>query len=458
MATPTLVDLTKAVLENYLNEMHTAIPARVVEYSHSRQEAVVQPVIKKRYYDAGGAEDGLEDMPPIVAVPVVFPAAASGTLTFPIKKGDLVLLVFSERSIDKFNVSDGKTMIDPEDYRKFSYNDAIAIPGIFPQSPSLASHPEDVVLKFRTQTGKSSISFSPDGTIAIDCSNLLVTTGGFSVQSNQTNIRSENSLVLESQNRMDIVANDRLEIEANELYDFSADRRTSTLYKQTEVLNEGSYVVSVDGKFSLSSEDDLAVSGATKLSIQSGQDMALSAGGKFTTASTGQTAMNATAGLSVNSSGITAIDGSTINIGMGGTSGSEAPLTPEDPQEIPTLPDGFICSNKKLVFKQAKGKIVDNSKFVLLDATNRQGATAFVFVKPITPPIDWLTLNEGGNGKVGDSLTVQADNQYFVHVKINEFANSLQIGKYTCGIYFNKANNPDADFWDFCDVELEIVD
>ena len=44
----------------------------------------------------------------------------------PIKSGDYVMLVFGERSIDKVLLSGSE--VDPDDLRKHSLNDAIAIP------------------------------------------------------------------------------------------------------------------------------------------------------------------------------------------------------------------------------------------------------------------------------------------------------------------------------------------
>jgi hypothetical protein len=48
----------------------------------------------------------------------------------PLTRGDYVLLVFCERSIDAWLSIGG--IVDPDDYRKFDLSDAVAIPGLFP--------------------------------------------------------------------------------------------------------------------------------------------------------------------------------------------------------------------------------------------------------------------------------------------------------------------------------------
>lgn len=179
MSTSLLPTLQK-FFDSRTADMHTAIPGRIVEYDPVRQEAVVQPLIKRRYYDASGNPNGVVDQPAIVAVPVVFPSAAGGIISFPIKKGDSVLIIFSEVSIDSFNFSDGTATVDPDDNRQFSYADAIAIPGLSPFNVALGSHPENVVVRFNVGTAnENSVSLKPNGDVQIDTpSNFVVNAGG----------------------------------------------------------------------------------------------------------------------------------------------------------------------------------------------------------------------------------------------------------------------------------------
>jgi hypothetical protein len=155
-------------ISRYLDEIHTSVPARIVDYDPTKQEASVQPMIKRRYYDASGSSNGVVDQPTIVAVPVVFPSAAGGILSFPIKVGDIVLLIFSEQSLDNFLFSGGDSTIDPQDHRRFHYSDAIAIPGLYPLNRAPGSDPDDVVLRFNVGTAsENSVKLKPNGDIVI---------------------------------------------------------------------------------------------------------------------------------------------------------------------------------------------------------------------------------------------------------------------------------------------------
>lgn len=185
--TVSLLNVLKSYYNSRMAEVHTAIPARILDYDPATQKASVQPLIKRRYYDADRNPDGLVDQPAIVAVPVVFPSAASGSLSFPISKGDIVLLVFSEVSIDSFVFSDGDATVDPQDTRVFDYSDAIAIPGLYPFKKALGSHPTDVVLKFNVDTAnENSIRLKPNGDVQVDTPTNYIVNAGGNIQLNAT--------------------------------------------------------------------------------------------------------------------------------------------------------------------------------------------------------------------------------------------------------------------------------
>ena len=165
-----LVEFTEAVVEHFLWNLHTCIPAKIIEVTdYKKQKATVQPLIKERNRDADGNPRGLQDMALIQGVPIVFPSASTGALTFPIKKGDIVLLVFSERSVDNFVFSDGSSPVDPDDFRKHNYTDAIAIAGLYPFSKALGIHPEDAVLVMNSGTvSECKVSLKPSGDVVVD--------------------------------------------------------------------------------------------------------------------------------------------------------------------------------------------------------------------------------------------------------------------------------------------------
>lgn len=151
MTTP--ADILRQAINSQIENIHTAIPASIVNYDFEEQKATVQPLIRNRFRDGR-----VEDMPEIVAVPVIFPRTANFSLHYPLNRGDYVLLLFMEKSIDQWLETGGQST--PLDSRKFDLSDAVAIPGLYPFSLlSPAEDNENVQVNF----GLSKIKISPTG-------------------------------------------------------------------------------------------------------------------------------------------------------------------------------------------------------------------------------------------------------------------------------------------------------
>jgi hypothetical protein len=116
--------IQQAIWGELAGKFHTAIPGKVSKYDPSGPSVEVQPVVKKVMYN----KETLS-FPTIVSVPVVFPRTNKFHLSFPIEKDDMVLLLFAERSIEEFLQTGIEST--PQNTRKFSITDAIAIPGLF---------------------------------------------------------------------------------------------------------------------------------------------------------------------------------------------------------------------------------------------------------------------------------------------------------------------------------------
>lgn len=133
--TPTIAQSLATVFDSRLAALHVAMPARVESYDASQQRATVQPLTRRAFI----AEDDSrtpEKLPPIEGVPIIFPGAGAYKITFPIAKGDIVMLLFAEGSIDKW-LTTGAVDVDPDDDRRNALSDAVAIPGLLPfKNPS----------------------------------------------------------------------------------------------------------------------------------------------------------------------------------------------------------------------------------------------------------------------------------------------------------------------------------
>lgn len=135
----------KAIIKSWMdkrcNNIHTALPGKIISYDTSTNRAQVQPLGKFK------TEDSRElDYPIIHNVPLCFPTSMGGQagITLPIFPNDMCLIVFQESQMDDF-VSQNE---NSQDLRKHSLNDAVAIPGVYPFAfGGETSHPDSVCIK-----------------------------------------------------------------------------------------------------------------------------------------------------------------------------------------------------------------------------------------------------------------------------------------------------------------------
>lgn len=128
-----LMDVIRTQFQIDMSQIHTAIPCKVVNvYGNNEQQKVdVVPSVDNLMKD-GSAEPGMQ----MLGIPVMFPGSSTTLISFPINVGDTVYCVFAHRSTDNFKIGSGEPTV-ANDYRKFSDQDAVAIPGLFPFSKSL---------------------------------------------------------------------------------------------------------------------------------------------------------------------------------------------------------------------------------------------------------------------------------------------------------------------------------
>lgn len=123
-------ELLQVAFDHYVSDVHTCLPGRIEEYDAKTQKASVKPLIKRLTLLEDGTEL-LEELPIIPDVPVQFPRTASFFFTLPVRKGDLVVLHFAERSLDNWLSGKGEDT-DPDEFRMHDLSDAIAVPGGYP--------------------------------------------------------------------------------------------------------------------------------------------------------------------------------------------------------------------------------------------------------------------------------------------------------------------------------------
>lgn len=151
---PNLTSILKDASRAALMNLHTAMPGIVQAYDPKTQRADIQPVNKRVYEDGS-----VVDLPLLPAVPVLMPRTKNSWVNLPLAQGDMVLLVFCERSIEQWRLKGG--IVDPLDTRTHHLADAIAIPGVFPESTPFAGHDKNLELV----NGLAKVSLDPLGKV-----------------------------------------------------------------------------------------------------------------------------------------------------------------------------------------------------------------------------------------------------------------------------------------------------
>lgn len=174
MADVELSEVISAGVRHYIkNKLHFNLPAKVIDVSKLATEGVVDVLPNISDLQDNGV---VLEIPDVLDVPVMFPSAGGGIMSFPIKVGDTVLLCFSDRGIEDWKHSDGaKPTYTPLGTQHNAIVDAIAIPGLYPMENNLGPDPDDVVIKFKG----SNITIKESGDIELSTgSDLKATVGG----------------------------------------------------------------------------------------------------------------------------------------------------------------------------------------------------------------------------------------------------------------------------------------
>lgn len=139
-------DTLRRVIDAALLDVHTALPGRVRSYDASTQTADV--VLGARRVvpaaDEDQDEDTAENLPVLVAVPVIWPRGGGYRMHAPLAAGDGVLVIFPEASIDRW--LDSGDAADPALPTRHGIDGAIAIPGLGFRGGRIGSAPTDGIV------------------------------------------------------------------------------------------------------------------------------------------------------------------------------------------------------------------------------------------------------------------------------------------------------------------------
>jgi hypothetical protein len=173
-ATPNLAQVLQQARDAHAAGIHTALPGRIESFDASKQRANVQPLLKRGFTKSDDSR-GVERLPVVTNVPVVFAGSGANTITWPISVGDVCLLVFAEGSLDRWLFLGGDEC-DPQDDRRHTLTDGIAICGLRAAPLSSGAYDPEAI----TVTGPRVVINSSDIRLGgSDASKRLVTVDDF---------------------------------------------------------------------------------------------------------------------------------------------------------------------------------------------------------------------------------------------------------------------------------------
>lgn len=172
---PELSEVLSAAMNGHTDGLHFALPGKIEKYDSLLQKADVKPLLKRIIIGRDGSQYS-EELPVIPEVPVCFPRGGGFLMTFPLAKGDLVLLVVCDRSIDSFVYSTGTIDTDPQDVRAHDLSDAVAIPCFYPFTRPIKCDVTQGAV-FGSETGAQ--VRAKDSAIEVTSSGLPASIGGF---------------------------------------------------------------------------------------------------------------------------------------------------------------------------------------------------------------------------------------------------------------------------------------
>jgi hypothetical protein len=133
-------ELLRRALESRLGDVYTTLPGRIEKYDAGTNKADVSPTIKR---PVPTTDDSIsfEQLCIIPNVTICFPCGGGFTVSWPLDKGDHVILLFTTYSINQW-LKSGITS-EPGDLRLHHLANALALPMLRPNHPPFLSSSED---------------------------------------------------------------------------------------------------------------------------------------------------------------------------------------------------------------------------------------------------------------------------------------------------------------------------
>lgn len=149
-----------------VSQLNTAIPAIVDEFDATTQRVSATPAIKYRWMNEKGEVQYI-NYPKITNIPLAIQRGNGVLITYPIKKGEVCTLIFSQRSIDNFliegNIQKPLEGDNPQTtiIRCMDMTDAMCFPGVVTNKEFISNYSTSAV-EIRNTEGNTKVSLSSD--------------------------------------------------------------------------------------------------------------------------------------------------------------------------------------------------------------------------------------------------------------------------------------------------------
>lgn len=162
--------------------INTTIPAIVDEFNPSTQRISATPAIQFKHINPDGSVEYM-NYPKITNIPLAIQRGNGVLITYPIKKGDVCTLIFSQRSIDNFllegNIQkpyEGENPLTSV-VRCMDMTDALCFPGVITNKEFISGYSTSAV-ELRNSDGTTKVSVSSDTLTLLQGGATLTMSGG----------------------------------------------------------------------------------------------------------------------------------------------------------------------------------------------------------------------------------------------------------------------------------------
>jgi hypothetical protein len=148
------------MINDAVSDIHTSLPAKINKYDAEKMRAEITLISKQNL------EGEMVEIPPVLEVPVGFMKAGPFIIRPPFKKGDVVVVVFSEKAIDQLLISGKSEKVKYT--RMHSIDDAIIVNSLQLESESdlNSSYTSDLLIE--NQEAGSRIVMKANGDLLIE--------------------------------------------------------------------------------------------------------------------------------------------------------------------------------------------------------------------------------------------------------------------------------------------------